>query len=97
MGPVVFLVLWRGIGARWLALGAGFLLVVVAPILTLVLPVHDHGGYDSNLPIERIAVHWATDGAILLLGLALYRVLADRRSRRVDRTPSSSTPTAATH
>jgi hypothetical protein len=97
IGPVVALVLWRGIGARWLSLAAGVLLVVVSPILTLVVPVHNHGGYDSNLPVERISAHWVTVGAILLLVLALYRVLADRRSRRVERTPRKSTPNAATH
>lgn len=96
IGPMVAFVLWRGIGARQLALAAGFLLAVVVPILYLVVPVEDRGGYSTSAPMDRIAAHWAAVAAIVLLALALYRTLAGAKADRA-RSPSTSTPAAAAH
>jgi hypothetical protein len=76
-----FVVLWRGIGARPLALAAGTLLVVVAPALTLAIPVRDRGGYNTDYPVDRIAVHWVAVAAVALLALALLRALSTARAR----------------
>jgi len=100
VGLATFVVLWRGIGAKPLSIAAGLLLAVVVPFLSLVIPVKDHGGYDTSYPIERIATHWVSVAAIVLLLLALYRALAAGvrgvRALRA-RTPSTSIPTAARH
>ena len=81
MGPAVALILWRGIGARPLALAGGALLLTVVPVLYLAVPVDDPGGYNTNLAVERIAAHWVGVAAIFLLGAALARQLvAARRS-----------------
>jgi hypothetical protein len=78
----VFVVLWRGIGARRLALAAGALLVVVVPVLTLLEPVRNRGGYNPEYADKRILVHWAAVAAVTLLILALARVLSTARGRR---------------
>jgi hypothetical protein len=91
---MVFFVLWRGIGAKQLALAAGGLLAIVVPILYLAIPVRDRGGYSTSAPMDRIAAHWVAVGAIVLLLLALYRALAGAKAERARR-PSASTPTAA--
>ncbi|HEU4657644.1 MAG TPA: alpha-(1-_3)-arabinofuranosyltransferase family protein [Capillimicrobium sp.] len=96
IGPAVAFVLWRGIGARQLALAAGALLTVVVPVLYLAVPVEDRGGYNTAAPLDRIAAHWVAVAAIVLLLLALYRALAGVRTERARR-PSASTPAAATH
>jgi arabinofuranan 3-O-arabinosyltransferase len=83
MGPAVALILWRGIGARQLALAGGALLLTVVPILYLAVPVDDPGGYNTNLAVERIAAHWVGVAAIFLLGAALARQLAATRPRNV--------------
>jgi hypothetical protein len=79
MGPAVAFILWRGIGARHLALAGGALLLTVVPILYLAVPVDDPGGYNTNLAVERIAAHWVGVAAIFLLGAALARQLTDAR------------------
>ncbi|UGS37414.1 hypothetical protein DSM104329_03830 [Capillimicrobium parvum] len=96
IGPLVAFVLWRGIGARTLSVWAGGLLAIVVPILYLVVPIRDRGGYSTSAPMDRIAAHWVAVAAIVLLILALYRTLAGAKADRARR-PSASTPTAATH
>ena len=81
LGPLVALVLWRGIGARQLALAAGALLAVVVPVLYLAVPVRDPGGFNTNLAVERIAAHWVGVAAVVLLGAALLRTLVAARRR----------------
>jgi hypothetical protein len=77
-----FLVLWRGIGVRPLIAGAAALLVIAVPVLTLAVGVEDRGGYNPEYAQVRIAAHWATAAAVVLLTLALARVLyAARRPR----------------
>ncbi|MBX5442867.1 MAG: hypothetical protein IRZ32_15245, partial [Solirubrobacteraceae bacterium] len=96
IGPLVALVLWRGIGARALALAAGGLLAVVVPVLYLAIPVEDKGGFNTSAPMDRIAAHWVAVAAIVLLALALYRTLAGAKAERA-RSPRTSTPSAAAH
>jgi hypothetical protein len=79
MGPAVAFILWRGIGAKRLALAGGALLLTVVPILYLAVPVDDPGGYNTNLAVERIAAHWVGVAAIFLVGAALARQLTDAR------------------
>ena len=78
IAPALALILWRGIAPRALIALAGGLLVVVVPVLYLVIPVHDSGGYDFRYPVERIAAHWVAVAAVVLLIVALWRTLAAR-------------------
>jgi hypothetical protein len=80
LGPATALILWRGVGAKHLALAGGALLLTVVPILYLALPVDDPGGYNTNLAVERIAAHWVGVGAVFLLSTAMVRAAAARRS-----------------
>jgi MYXO-CTERM domain-containing protein len=76
LGPVIALVLWRGIGARALALAAAGLLGVVVPAIYLLFPAKDQGGFNFEYAQDHLAAHWCAVGALVLLGLALWRVLA---------------------
>ena len=88
--PVVTFVLWRGIGARTLALVAAGLLAVEPAIYLLFTP-EDKGGYNSNYPVALIGAHWVAVAAVVLLGLSLWRTLRDvrRRGPRADAPPES--------
>jgi hypothetical protein len=77
-----YLILRRGTGARPLVLAAAGLLLVAVPVLTLAIGVEDRGGFNSNYAVERIAVHWVTAAALVLLVLALARTLSTARVRR---------------
>ena len=78
----VFFILWRGVGVRGLVIAAGALLLVAVPVLTLLVEVEDRGGYNPEYAQNRIAVHWVTAAAVVLLMLALARVLGAARRRR---------------
>jgi hypothetical protein len=78
-GLAAFFILWRGIPARPLALAAGALLLVVVPVLTLAIPVDDRGGFNPSYAGDRVAVHWVTAAAVVLLLFALARELASVR------------------
>lgn len=71
----VFLVLWRGVGARGLALAGGALLGVVVPALYLVLPDDDRGGFSPGYAVEHMAAHWVGVAAWVLLALAFSRAI----------------------
>jgi arabinofuranan 3-O-arabinosyltransferase len=75
LGPLTFLVLWRGVSARALALAAGAVLLVALPVLHLAVGLPDHG-YQTNYAVKRIAEHWLAVGAVWALGIALWRTLA---------------------
>jgi arabinofuranan 3-O-arabinosyltransferase len=79
-GPLIaigiFVILWRGIGARALALAAGALLVVVVPLLYVLRPLHDHHGYNFGYAVDRLGAHDVGVAALLLLALALVRTVA---------------------
>jgi hypothetical protein len=80
LGPVVALVLWRGSGARTLALAAGGLLAIVVPAIYVLFPPADLGGHNSAYATELLGAHWVGVAAIVLLGLALWRSLAAIRA-----------------
>ena len=79
-GPVVALILWRGISPRMLILTAGALLAVVVPALYILFPGTNHGGYDTEYAVEHLGAHWVAVGAFILLVVALARVLAGARA-----------------
>ena len=72
----VFVVLWRGIDARQLALAGGAILAIAVPVLTLIIRPEDRGGYNPEYAIDRIAVHWVAVAGITLMILALSRAMA---------------------
>jgi hypothetical protein len=77
----VFVVLWRGIGARELALAGGAVLAVAVPVLTILIRPENRGGYNPEYSIDGIAVHWVAVAGITLLMLALARALSTARAR----------------
>lgn len=82
LGPIVFLVLWRGVGARALALAGGVILLVAVPLLSILAAPLPRTGFQTNYAVDRIAAHWAAVLAVTLLGAALWRTLAAARRRR---------------
>jgi hypothetical protein len=76
----VALALYRGVGARALALAGGALLLLVVPVAHLLggLPGH---GYDTNYAVAHIAAHWAGVAAVCALGMALVLTLRPARAR----------------
>ncbi len=88
LGPLTFLVLWRGVSARTLALAAGAALLVAAPILHVAVGLPSVG-YDTNYAVERIAEHWVAVGAVWALGAALWRTLSTARARGARRRGSA--------
>ena len=76
-------ILWRGIGARTLILAAGALLVVVVPLLYLIFPAEDLGGYQPEYAIQHLGAHWVTVAAYVLLVAALWRTLRPRFRHRL--------------
>jgi hypothetical protein len=62
--------------ARALTLGAGALLAVVVPLLYVVFPGDDRGGYDTRYAIEHLGAHWVAVVAFVLFALALARTLS---------------------
>ena len=85
----LFVILWRAIPTAALLATAGALLVVAVPVLTLVIPVENRGGYDPDYAGERIAVHWVAAAAVAILIFTLARVL---RSGWRGRDPAPSRP-----
>ncbi|HEX8119877.1 MAG TPA: alpha-(1-_3)-arabinofuranosyltransferase family protein [Solirubrobacteraceae bacterium] len=79
IGPAVALLLWRGVPARTLSIAAGALLAVVVPVLYLAIAPRDPGGYNTNYAVELIAAHWVGVGAVVLIGLALWRTVRAAR------------------
>ena len=74
------LALYRGVGARALALAGGALLLLVVPVAHLLggLPGR---GYDTNYAVAHIAAHWAGVAAVCALGMALVLTLRPARAR----------------
>jgi hypothetical protein len=96
IAPAVALILWRGLTPRQLLLAAGALLVIVVPLLYLLFPAEDRGGYNTDYAVEHLGAHWVAVGAVVLLILALSSTLAGAiRPAAERRRQSSSTPTAA--
>jgi arabinofuranan 3-O-arabinosyltransferase len=78
--PVLTLILWRGIGPRPLIALAAGLLGLAVPIMYLLISPKDRGGYNFEYSVELIDAHWVGVGAIVLLGAACWRMLADARA-----------------
>jgi arabinofuranan 3-O-arabinosyltransferase len=85
----LFVILWRAIPTTALLAAAGALLVVAVPVLTLVIPVDNRGGYDPDYAGERVAVHWVAAAAVAILIFTLVRVL---RSGWPGRAPAPTPP-----
>jgi hypothetical protein len=81
IGPAVAVLLWRGASARALTLAAGALLALGVPLLYLLFPGDDRGGYDTRYAVEHLAAHWVAVAAFVLLVLALARTLAAARRK----------------
>ena len=76
--PLLALLFWRGASVTALLATAGALLVVVVPVLYLAFPPDDLGGHNSSYAAEALGAHWVAVGALVLLALALWRMLAGR-------------------
>jgi arabinofuranan 3-O-arabinosyltransferase len=81
LAPLTFLVLWRGLSARTLALLAGGVLLVVLPVLHVAVGLPGEG-YDTNYAVQRIAEHWLAVGAVCALAGALWLTLSPALARR---------------
>jgi hypothetical protein len=75
LGPVVALILWRGVGARTLALTGGALVAVAVPLASILTAPLPDTGFQTNYAVDRIAAHWIAVLAVVLLGAALVRTL----------------------
>jgi len=86
LGPLLGLVLWRGVADRVLVLAAGALLAIGVPLAyglaALLADRGDPGGYDTSYATDRIAGHWLALAALTALGLVLWRTLAAARAGR---------------
>jgi hypothetical protein len=92
----VFLVLWRGIGAKPLALAGGAVLGIAVPILTAILRPENRGGYNPEYAIDGIAIHWVTVAGVALFVLALSRAMGrPGRARSAPPTGDAPPPPAA--
>jgi len=80
LGPLVALILWRGVPSRMLVTAAGLALLVAVPFAHVVAGDDDPGGYNTNFAVDHIAAHWIAAGAIALLLLALARWLWEDRA-----------------
>jgi hypothetical protein len=85
----VFLVLWRGVGARELALAGGAVLAIAVPILSVLIRPDNRGGYNPEYSIDGIAVHWVAVAGVSLLILALSRAMV-RPGRARSAPPSAA-------
>jgi arabinofuranan 3-O-arabinosyltransferase len=97
IAPAVALILWRGWSPRALILAAGALLVIVVPVLYLLFPGQDRGGYDTEYAVEHLGAHWVAVAAVVLLLMALARTLntAIRQSRDPVAAPAAEPATRA--
>ena len=91
-GPVLVLILWRGLPDVLLGRIAAALLLVGVPVAYVVVQLtqHEHhlSGNDTKYPLDRIAGHWMTLAGLLLLVVIAWRQLA--AARRRDRVASGS-------
>ena len=81
LAPLTFLVLWRGVSARTLALLAGGILLLLLPVLHVAVGLPGEG-YDTNYAVQRIAEHWLAVVAVCALAGALWLTLSPARARR---------------
>ena len=79
--PLLTLILWRGIGARALALVAALLLGLVVPALYVLISPRDRGGFNFEYSTELIWAHWVGVVALVVLMAACWRSLRALRMR----------------
>jgi arabinofuranan 3-O-arabinosyltransferase len=91
LAPLTFVVLWRGVSARTLALAAGAVLLVAVPVAHLAAGLPGEG-FDTSYASARIAEHWLAVGALCALGGALLRTLAPESWRGRGRRSGRSDP-----
>ncbi len=89
-GPAVAVLLWRGVGSRRLTIAAGALLVLAVPLVYLIWPASNRGGYNNEYATHHLGAHWVAVAAFLLLALALARTLAVSRATRRSRAPAQA-------
>jgi len=77
--PVLVVILWRGYGPRVLVPVAALLLGVVVPIVYLGFPPPNLGGFNFNYSVSLIWAHWIGVGAIVILAVSCWRMLASQR------------------
>jgi arabinofuranan 3-O-arabinosyltransferase len=89
-GPAVALLLWRGTGTRRLTLVAGGLLAIAVPLVYLIWPDSNRGGYNNDFANDHLGAHWVAVTAFILLTLALVRTLAVSRATRPSQAPGQA-------
>ena len=90
--PLLTLILWRGVGSRFLTAVAAGILGLAVPLMYAVISPKDRGGYNFEYSIELIWAHWVTVLALVLLIVACWRALAAARGGAVS--GRSATPRA---
>ncbi|MET0205744.1 MAG: alpha-(1-_3)-arabinofuranosyltransferase family protein [Thermoleophilaceae bacterium] len=95
IGPLVGLLLWRGVSIKILSLSAAAMTGLVVPALYLILMPEDLGGFNSEYAVDLISAHWVTVAAFVMLALALAAALSTARARNGDRAPAQPDATAA--
>jgi hypothetical protein len=86
----VALLLWRGTGTRRLTLVAGGLLAIAVPLVYLIWPDSNRGGYNNDFANDHLGAHWVAVTAFILLTLALVRTLAVSRATRPSQAPGQA-------
>ena len=98
LGPLLGVVLWRGVPDRVLVRAAGALLAIGVPVAYVLAALlgdrGNPGGYDTSYATDRIAGHWLALAALTALGVVLWRTLACVRAGR-PRPPADAGPAAA--
>jgi arabinofuranan 3-O-arabinosyltransferase len=93
LGPLVALVLWRGVPTRVLCLAAGLLLGVVVPLCYAIASPADRGGWNTDYAKEVLGAHWVAAAAFALLVVAVGRSIVRRpRGTDADRLADRSRP-----
>jgi hypothetical protein len=81
VGPAFALILWRRVSTRRLIAAAGVLLALVVPLLYLLFPSLNEGGYDPGYAGHHLPAHWVTVAAVALVALVLAIDLRAARGR----------------
>ncbi|HYI80545.1 MAG TPA: alpha-(1-_3)-arabinofuranosyltransferase family protein [Thermoleophilaceae bacterium] len=82
IGPAVALLLWRGVGPAALALTAGLLTAVVLPVIYLLFPPDDAGGFNSEFAVDLTGAHWVAVAVWVLFALAVALAVSTASRRR---------------
>jgi uncharacterized membrane protein len=96
IGPVVALLLWRGVGPAALAVTAGVLTAVVLPAIYLLFPPDDAGGFNSEFAADLTGAHWVAVAVWVLFAVAVaLTVSTASRRRRAGAPPGADAGSAA--